>query len=75
MPVGAKEPGPGRLQFSRGLLAEVVGSAKNGFGSKFGFLDLRRSCDSCAARTMIIMIQLFDNMIPFDVCFFFSPAP
>lgn len=40
MPVGAKEPGPGRLQFSRGLLAEVVGSAKNGFGSKFGFLDL-----------------------------------
>lgn len=28
VPVGAKEPGPGPLQFSRGLLAEVVGGCE-----------------------------------------------
>lgn len=74
VPVGAREPGPGRLQFSRGLLAEIVGCAKNGFGSKFGLSgsggERRRSCDSSAARTMIIMMQLSDNVIPVGVCFF-----
>lgn len=40
VPVGANEPGPGPLQFSRGLLAEVVGVRRTGLVQNSDFLDL-----------------------------------